>query len=294
MDNKAPLVRSDLLMTKLDKFMKIVEIGPSYNPVAPKSEGWRTTIVDYASQSDLKNIYKNHVLADQIEEVDVVWNGGAISDAFRPETLGSFDALIASHVIEHTPDIVRFLMSCRSLLKTDGRLLLVVPDKRQCFDFFKPTSTSADAFEAFSQHRSRHLKRTQFLHVAFAVTAAGKVSWGWAPPSGLVAAHPFSMARTMFNAVSEDPKSRYTDCHAWFFTPASFELLVLDLRAMDLIDLDTEYVSPPLGSEFVAFLRPRLQGAISPEELATKRMQLLKRGLMELRDQADMLLSASQ
>lgn len=286
----------DLIMAALDQSMRIVEIGASYNPIVPKSHGWKTTVVDHAGQAELQALYRlHHVTTDRIEEVDVIWTGGALSEAFSTEMLGTFDAVIASHVIEHSPDVVGFLLSCRALLKDSGRLLLVVPDKRQCFDFFKPNSTSADALEAFVQKRSRHLKRTHFLHVAFAARSAGNISWSHAQPTELALVHRLDEAWAMFNSVSEEPAAPYIDCHGWFFTPASFELLALDLQALQLVDLETEFVSSSLGgSEFVAFLRPQSSRTIAPDELATRRLALLKRELLELGEQANAMLEADR
>jgi SAM-dependent methyltransferase len=287
--------RSALIMATLDRSMSIVEIGPSYNPIVPKSEGWHTTIVDHASRTELQALYTQHnVATDRIEEVDIVWSGGALADAFPTEALGTFDAVVASHVIEHSPDVVTFLQSCHALLKESGRLVLVIPDKRQCFDFFKPHSTSADALEAFAQKRSRHRRSTHFLHVAFAAQTSSGIAWGQAPPFGLSLVHRLHQAWSRFHSVSDDPAAPYTDCHAWFFTPASFELLSLDLRALQLVHLETEYVSPSFGSEFVAFLRPRSWMEIAPDDLATQRLALLKRELLELREQADAMLAADQ
>ena len=38
--------------------MKLIEVGPSYNPVAPKAEGWDTYIIDHASQDELQAKYQ--------------------------------------------------------------------------------------------------------------------------------------------------------------------------------------------------------------------------------------------
>jgi SAM-dependent methyltransferase len=285
--------RTAIIMAVLDRSMRIVEIGPSYNPVVPKSNGWQTTIVDHASRGELQALYAQHgVATDLIEEVDIVWRDGTLAEAFPGELLGTFDVVVASHVIEHSPDIVRFLLSCRALLKDSGRVVLVVPDKRHCFDFFKPNSTSAGALEAFAQERSRHLKSTHFLHVAFAAKSSRGIAWGHALPRGLSLVHRLHQAWSRFETVNDDPAEPYVDCHAWFFTPASFELLTLDLHALQLVDLEIEYVSLSLGSEFVAFLQPRPWHAVAPDDLAARRLALLKRELLELREQADAMLAA--
>lgn len=47
---------------------------------------------------------------------------------------GSFDFLIANHVIEHLQDPIRFLKSIAAKLKPGGRALIAAPDKRFCMD----------------------------------------------------------------------------------------------------------------------------------------------------------------
>ncbi|MHB8949239.1 MAG: class I SAM-dependent methyltransferase [Rhodoferax sp.] len=51
---------------------------------------------------------------------------GSIEDAAYPS--GTFDAVVASHLIEHLPDPGGFLRECRRVLKAEGRLVLTTPN----------------------------------------------------------------------------------------------------------------------------------------------------------------------
>ena len=86
----------------------------------------------------------------RIEEVDYVWCGQPFA-----ELVGDmrFDWIIASHVIEHVPCVVSFLRNCESILKPDGALSLVVPDKRRCFDKLREKSSLAAIIDAYFQGR---------------------------------------------------------------------------------------------------------------------------------------------
>ena len=80
------------------------------------------------------------------EEVDFLWDG-------RPyvELIGrrhAYDWIIGSHVLEHTTDLLGFLNDCDSLLKKGGVLSLVVPDKRYCFDRFRPLTDVGRVIDA--------------------------------------------------------------------------------------------------------------------------------------------------
>ena len=51
---------------------------------------------------------------------------GSIEDVAYPS--GTFDAVVASHLIEHLPDPEGFLQECRRVLKQGGRLVLTTPN----------------------------------------------------------------------------------------------------------------------------------------------------------------------
>src|SRR4051794_28223139 len=91
----------------------LIEIGPSYNPVAAKADGWQVTVIDHASQEELVAKYAaaEHVDAGRIEPVDIVWRGEPLHEIVDVARLGGYAGLIASHVIEHVPDLIGFLRS---------------------------------------------------------------------------------------------------------------------------------------------------------------------------------------
>lgn len=274
--------RTQRLLRSLTKGARIIEVGPSFSPLAPKRDGWNTFVVDHASREALRAKYADQDVS-RIEEVDFVWQRGSIVDAVPDDQHGTFDAFIASHVIEHTPDIVTFLQAAQTLIKPDGIVILAAPDKRKCFDFYRHPSSTADAIEAFCQRRDRHSVRT---HIDYALNMAHK-------PGGEGAWHgadtrPISPV----SSVSDEPNWRlaaglphYTDAHAWVFVPASFQLMILELAAAGYIDLRVEEVTEAEATEFYAWLRkgrePLPQG-----DLQAKRKQLMDCIIIELAEQS--------
>jgi SAM-dependent methyltransferase len=131
----------------------ILEIGPSYNPIFPKKSGHNVVIMDHADRAQLVAKYEAFgVSSDLIEEVDFVTTN--IRDV---HSQNAFALIVASHVIEHTTDIVEFLQSCESKLQPEGRLALLVPDKRQCFDCFRPLSSPGAMLDAHFSKSQIHL-----------------------------------------------------------------------------------------------------------------------------------------
>jgi SAM-dependent methyltransferase len=287
--------RTESLLGSLSKQSRIIEIGPSFNPIAPKSAGWNTASIDHLTREGLAAKYESHPGVDvsKIEPVDFVWIGGLLSDAVPPEQHGSFDVFLASHVIEHTPDLVAFLDAAQTLLKEDGVVILAVPDKRYCFDYFQPLTTTGQVLDAHTKHRQRHSGERAFDHYAYAATDGGAESWGQRASQGIRLIHRLEDALQNYS-LSEN-SSDYHDLHAWHFVPPSFELLLLELGALGETDWRVERVTPTAGWEFFAWLR---RGAgthvqsLSAEELQSQRTVLLKRMLLETQAQIDWLLAS--
>lgn len=89
---------------------KGLEIGPSHNPIAPKKKGFDVQIIDHLDRDGLIKKYESHVNLGvnitNIEDVDYVWSGQPLSELVGLKY--HYDWIIASHVIEHVPDLITF------------------------------------------------------------------------------------------------------------------------------------------------------------------------------------------
>jgi len=281
--------RNALLLGDATPATRIIEIGPSHAPIAAKRAGWNSFVVDHADQAELRAKYAEFgVDIAAIEHVDGVWHGGRLDSAVPPALHGTFDRLIASHVIEHIPDIVTFLDSAQALLTPDGTLALAVPDKRYCFDALKPITTTGDILAAHDPNGpGRHKKRTLFNQVAYSVAMDDQPAWGQHPVHSAKFMNSLADAVAFHAAASEAPDSAYVDAHAWQFTPAAFQLAILELAEAGLIDWRVAECSPAQGSEFIVTLhrgRPAWPDAAQRE---ARRMELLLAILVEQREQID-------
>ena len=287
----AQVTRASWLIGHLPKGSRLLEIGASYSPLAPRSEGWNTTIIDHASQADLVEKYRRDptVSTERIEAVDFVWTQGQISDAVDPALHGSFDALVASHVIEHVPDFVGFLAGAATLLRQSGTVILAVPDKRFCFDYFRPLTNTAHVLEAHHLRRSRHPARTAYEQYAYCINNDGIGAWGQDRLKALSFTNDVEFAYKMFREINEAPASDYLDLHVWQFSPSSFELMILELARIGLLDWQIERISPVGGCEFYVWLRrggmAEMQ-AMPQADFNARRMALLQAMIQDLAFQA--------
>jgi len=284
--------RKARLLGNADRNSRILEIGPSYNPVAPKTAGWNTQIVDHAEREELRAKYAEAGVAlDAIETVDWLWRDCALHEALPEEWRNHFDRLIASHVIEHTTDFVGFLKSAEHLLRQDGTIALAVPDRRFCFDCFRPATTSGELLEAYAQRRTRHSLRTAWDQTAYAVSMDGKLGWDQFQTGTPVFLDAFSTAAAVLAQFSDDPAASYVDYHAWRFTPAGFRLAILELGQLGLIDWRVDETHGPDNFEFFVFLRRGATRFEDTRKLQAARLELLHLQWLETREQAHIALA---
>ncbi|TZF91183.1 class I SAM-dependent methyltransferase [Cognatilysobacter lacus] len=263
------------ITSMIDRAGRGLEIGPSHNPAAPKSAGYNVETVDHTDRAGLLEKYRSDVgiNLDNIEDVDHVWTGGSLCELVGASA--SYDWIIASHVIEHMPDLVYFVTECQALLKPDGVLSLVVPDKRYCFDHLRRCSSSGDVIQAHLERRTRHTPGQVFDHFVGACKLDEAGSWhrDTAGRIGRVYTPEFAQAMHEASRISRD----YLDIHAWVFTPSSFRLVVHDLNALGYARVDEIAFTDTRDCEFFIAYANRTSGQ------SQDRLQLAKQALHEQR-----------
>ena len=243
--------REEAVRSLFDASGLCLEIGPSYNPILPKHRGYRVETIDHCDAATLREKYATQPGVDiaRIEEVDHIWRGEPLATLVGP---GRFDVVVASHVIEHTPDMLGFLKECERALKPSGRLVLAVPDRRRCFDFFRPASTTGAVLQAHHEKRTRHTPGAAFDFIANFCTFDGRQGTGTAAADSFTLSNPVTSAGSAFEWYATHDE--YGDCHAWVFTPASFRLIASDLAAIGALALREEAFWETPIFEFVTIL----------------------------------------
>ncbi len=274
--------RIERMLLGVNKTMNLVEVGPSHNPIVPKSAGWNTIIVDYADAKFLKEHYK-HQDYECIEDVDVVWRSGQMHEAFQDEAHQSYDAVISSHSLEHMPDAIGFLLSCEKLINSNGVIKLALPDKRCCFDFFSGLSTSGDMLSAHHNKDRVHSKRTSFNEVAYATKNMGRSGWSIEDEAAeLELVWPLDFAYAVFRRASATNGGEYFDFHAWKFTPSSFALIIEEIAHLGILDLRIAEISETMGHEFFVTLKKSDGHKPDSAQFNKRRLELLRLSMKEL------------
>ena len=221
MDFDAVLARKrDRLLADFDvSGLRGVEIGPLSRPLVKRAES-DVYYIDHCSTEDLRKKYADDPAAhpEKIEDVDFVW-----ADQPLVALLGDkvpVDYIVASHVIEHVPDLVGWLKEMSDALKVGGRLLLIVPDKRFTFDIYRRLSSIEEVSLAFLERRRRPGLRCIMDHFSNAVSADTWALWdNYKLADDLKYFHGVEYLDIAYQHFHE---GRYIDVHCWVFTPWSF------------------------------------------------------------------------
>jgi 2-polyprenyl-3-methyl-5-hydroxy-6-metoxy-1,4-benzoquinol methylase len=223
-----------------------LEIGAGYMPLYPKDMGYKVKTLDHVSEEEFEIKYKNvNVDISGVEKVDFVWNGESYLDLVKDER---FDWIVASHVIEHVPDLIGFLKECTLILKKDGVLVLFIPDRRYTLDYFRSTSSLSSIIDAHVLKRDRPSPGS-ILEALFLETNSYKDSNN--PYDGDLAFYE-TPNQNLYN--SSITLGEYRDVHVWVFTPSHFRMLIEDLYLCGAINLREKIYFPSEGREFCIIL----------------------------------------
>lgn len=268
-----------------------VEIGPWYYPAAPKREGYNCLVLDIFDTETLLARAKAHPLArtgiNDIEEVDLVGSSSEIDKLLEKRGLaGKVDYIISSHNFEHIPDPIRFLQACEKVLKPGGVLSMAIPDRRTCFDYFRPHTTLAAWLEAHFEARKnptlRQIFEHQSLHSLYHINGDTSLIFTLShDPASVFPIETLQEAFDYWKSHSTVQEATYVDAHCSTFTPATFELLISDLLFLQLVHLQLISIRKTEFHEFFVHLQrsatPTSAAALDSGSFYKRRANLLHR-----------------
>jgi SAM-dependent methyltransferase len=246
--------RTQKILNGLDvASMSGVEIGPLAWPVVRKSDG-DITYVDFA---DAETLRENHRAAGrvpiaEIVEVDAIWGVNTLQQAIGESR--KVDYVIASHVVEHVPDLLGWLKELSAVLKPGGEIRLVVPDRRFTFDYIRHETQASQVLAAhLLGARVPQTDRVLDFFLNY-VDVDRQAAWD----GKLGDLIPTASVRRGLALAEKVANGEYVDVHCWVFTPRSLGALFARLAEDGFIDLEcTHFEDTARGDyEFFIGLRP--------------------------------------
>jgi hypothetical protein len=166
-----------------------------------------------------------------------------------------FNIVLSCHSIEHQLDFIQHLKDVSNLLEENGYYVIILPDKRYCFDHFIKESTIADIINQHVNKDKFHSIKSVIEHRA--LTCHNDSIRHWKNDHGDYNIDPIVIK----NAINEYDKSleqnEYLDVHSLQFTPTSFKSIIELLYTLKYIDLQICQIYPTLRNscEFIVILK---------------------------------------
>jgi predicted SAM-dependent methyltransferase len=246
--------RQEKILVCIDPATQLgLEIGALSKPIVTPGMG-DIRYVDHATTEELRQKYAAdpNVETEQIVDVSYVWGEKSLHELVEGVT---FDYVIASHVIEHVPDLVGWLKEIHAVLKPGGILSLAIPDKRYCFDYLRQLSSLPEVVEA-SLQKNRKPNVRQIFDYFWSISQWGdQFTWtaqDQIKAENLMRNHAVTEAWDIAQCAFVDQS--YCDVHCWVFTPMSFFELLKLLSPLDLVDFRVSKFYQSVGCEFYVTL----------------------------------------
>lgn len=246
-----------------------IEIGALEKPLLPRSV-MPVVYVDHAPTDELRRKYADDdAMKDRLDlivDVDHVWSGDApLADLLT--THGPVDVVVASHVVEHVPDLLGWLAEVESVLLEGGVLALAVPDMRFCFDANRDLTTMADVVDAHLSGLTKPSYRQIYdFHSRIVPVDAGEVWAGTSAHAGTwrIDLDPDDWAYEL--CLERRDADEYVDGHCQVFTPLSFVDLLERSSRLGLVGLAVRDLVPTsMGSLEFHVLLEKLPADLDPE-----------------------------
>ncbi len=226
-----------------------LEIAPFYRPTLLSTE-YDVFYTDYTTASEL--IKKHHHLPNVQEideetvEVDFIWYPETQLINCIPREL-RFDYVIASHVIEHVPNVIAWTSQILNVLKTGGVLSLAVPDKQYTFDFYRAETQVSELIDIWIRDEKIPTPLQIYDMLSLSVFDYPRSEGGLLPFSEC--GRPYTDQEALDFALHAFTTNTYLDIHCSVFTPESFIKVFEKLHELGLLNVSLS--EPVIGaSEF--------------------------------------------
>ena len=264
-----------LLQGTIDQtHMKALEISPWHRPFlgGANVKYFGTTNHEFLKKNAVELGLNPEKIPRKIDFISPTGDLGVVDE--------KFDIVFSSHVIEHCPDLIEHFRGVSKILNKGGLYVLIIPDKRYCFDYYHSESTLSEVIDAFANERKlprladvinfaytrthndaifhwlgEHGKRYGYRDTPLSPDAKAEIMGEYFFDDGK------GISREKFLSLVEKysealDKGEYISTHNWRFTPDSFRYIVNLLNELNFIDLPLYRCCHTLWGrqEFIAML----------------------------------------
>jgi hypothetical protein len=238
--------RIAILTYGLNLHLPGLEVSPLYRPTVRKAEH-NVFYTDYCSAEESRRKHANYS-HDEIMDIDFVWTPGKrLRDCVNQHQ--PFHWAISSHVMEHVPDPIGWLLQVLEVLDVGGVFSLALPDKRYCFDKFRNETEASLLIEAWLHRNSIPGAAQLFDFLCKSVDGSGEVGQRAFDRASKYedAKRHYSDTDALNFVLNSWTTGKYFDAHCTVYTPESFVNVFRQINNLGI--LNAEISEPQIGHE---------------------------------------------
>lgn len=264
-----------------EKSKRILEIGPLNRPIICKKDYPNSFYGDIRSTDDIKKLYSGNEYLETtgitVETETIVSIDFVLKDGYQKtfQNIEKFDFVVSSHVLEHVDDLIGTLQDIASVLKPQGKVCIIYPDKRFSFDHFRESASFRDAFETYISEMK--LNEKMVLDFYFSAIDENNPQKFWYPKELelLMPENDFEKARLLYEKAKEGYRAE--DVHYWPMTDFGFVKFIYDCLRAKLLPyhLAEFYPTQDSSQEFLAILEYDENIILSPESALNNLKQII-------------------
>lgn len=221
------------LKNEIDSTKRILEVGPFYRPLFQKYEA-NIYYADIKSTQEVRKRY-SHLDAEiikQIVPIDYVIKG-TYENTFKSENI-KFDYVILSNVLEHIPNPINILLDISTILSENGKLCLLLPDKRYTFDHYRENTSIADLYDVYKRGEKYSTPR-RLLDGYLNVIGENNPIKFWNNELNEYPNPDINKSLETYDKFITDFENQSFDGHYWVFTDLSFLKIIENLIKLNII-----------------------------------------------------------
>ena len=250
----------EYITNKIKKNKRIIEFGPLNRAIIKKDEFKNIYYSDIKSKKEIIDLYTgNEYLKNTGIEVDtgtIVDIDYVIKKDYKNtfKNIEKFDYAILSHVIEHMPDILFFFKDLENVLKDKGKVIIIYPDIRYCFDHFRNEASLRDAYATYTDGTSQNARLSFDFMLNVIKENNAYYLWNDLNISSRINTN---NQREAIETYENTKKGIFLDdVHYWSFSDYGFIKFLYEGKKLGLINYDLVeiYKTQPNTQEFMVIL----------------------------------------
>lgn len=244
----------------IDSNSSIIEFGPLNRPLFNKNEFSNIYYADIRDTESIKKLYSGNEYLEKtgisVDMNSIVNIDYVIKDTYKKTFKNKkFDVAYLSHVVEHMPDIIKFFEEIANILNDNGKLILIYPDKRYCFDHYRNSASFRDAYATYKYGPKENARMAFDFGYNVVHENNPYVFWNDTNLTNIISKNELKDAEKYFTETLNG--KQIDDVHFWPFSDIDFLKFIYEAQRAGLFPFEILefYPTEENTQEFMAILK---------------------------------------